>query len=292
MNLSLAFQRMALACVLSASSAASAATVVANFDGPAGTWDWYSGTAGGGWNGAWGIQSNRADTSASVQNSIPLTSGSGNYLRATATTTNFNTSNKQSFVTRSFDATSGGVDLTQPITFSFLFRPESTLTGTADAWQTYLIFNNVGGGSTGTNSNNTWTISTVYNSTTGKSAWTFGGSSTVNTGLTVTQNDVYKFTIYSDPTTNSYQGLITNLTTGDSFSSGTIGYRYTATASDGNNLQFGAKPVASGGAVASLSYSIDEISIVGVPEPSVVLLLVVAGLVGVPVLRRRLARSH
>lgn len=288
MNPSLIFQRLALACLLSASSAASAATVVANFDGPAGTWDWYSGTAGGGWNGAWGAQNNQANTSASVQSSNPLTSGSGNYLRATVTTTNVNTSNKQSFVTRSFDATSGGIDITKPIEFSFLFRPESTLTST----QAYLILNNVGGGTTGTGPNNTWTISTAYNSATGESAWTFGGSSTVNTGLNVTQNDVYKFTIYSDPTTNSYQGLVTNLTTGDSFSSGTIGYRYTATASDGNNLQFGARPVTSGTSIASLSYSIDEISIVGVPEPSVVALLIVAGLCGVPMLRQRLARSH
>lgn len=288
MNLSFAFQRLALACLLSASSAASAATVVANFDGPAGTWDWYSGVAGGGWNGGWGAQNNQATTSASVQSASPLTSESGNYLRATVTTTNVNTSNKQSFVTRSFDATSGGIDLAQPIEFSFLFRPESTLTST----QSYLILNNVGGGTTGTGPNNTWTISTAYDGTTGETAWTFGGNATVNTGLTVTQNDVYKFTIYSDPTTKSYQGVVTNLTTGDSFSSGTIGYRYTATASDGNNLQFGARPVVSGSSVASLSYSIDEISIVGVPEPSVVLLLVVAGLFGVPALRRRLARSH
>lgn len=258
----------------------SQAAIVANFTDGSGTSlpDQYAGAAGSGWLGAWGTNNGPTVT---VANASPINSG-GNYMNVTSSVTN------DTAVGRRFDGSSGGVNTTLPVTFTFALRLD-TLTG----WDNSNDYVSVHANSTaaGTNfnvSNNSSFIIRGYGASPapGKNAnqWLFydgagdaGGflpANFVNSGMTIAAGTTYVFTVTNNPATKEYDVSIFDGTT--TVSANNLGWRAN-TASNG--IAFNNR-VSSGTDV--ISYSVDNISIV--PEPSAVTLL---GLAGLAMLHRR-----
>ncbi len=280
MKAPLRFKSALLIFMLGAAGSVSAAPIVADFTNGNTTAfpDGYVGSIGAGWSSAWSSGGNRlSGASGTVTNTNPL-NGGGNYLFATLSTTSgtTGTGNAQGTVQRQIDTGAGSfVDISQPITISFDFRPETNLTSV----QNYTIF-----GSTsnfkGTGPVNTWIIS--GNSGTGN--WTFGNASAVNTGISVVMGTVYSFTLVIDPTTQSYLASITDGIS--SFTTGTaVSFRNVDAVDAGQYINFGGK-INNGGANGSIAFSLDNLTIV--PEPSTVALFGMASVtIGLAAMRRR-----
>lgn len=260
----------------------SQAAIVANFTDGSGTSlpDQYAGAAGSGWLGAWGTNNGPTVT---VANASPI-NGGGNYLNVTSSVTN------DTAVGRRFDGSSGGVDTTLPVTFTFALRL-NTLTGWDSANDYVSVHANSAAAGTNFNvSNNSSFIIRGYGASpaTGKNAnqWLLydgagdgGGflpANFQNSGMTIAAGTTYIFTVTNNPATKKYSVSISDGTT--TVSASNLGWRAN-TASNG--IAFNNR--VSGGTDA-ISYSIDNISII--PEPSAVTLL---GLAGLALLRRRRA---
>lgn len=259
-----------------------AAPIVANFDdGNSSTYpDGYGGTAGGGWADGWKTGGNRFSTSAttgSVINTNPL-NGGGNYLRFTVATTKAlgNVGNSQGFVQRQVNKSAiGFTDISQPLTISFDFRPETTLT----SGQSYFMFGSTSNYA-GTGDPNTWGISGAGDA---GSTWQFGA---VKSGISIVTGTVYHFTLEIDPATQSYFGTVSDGVSSFTTEAAVL-FRALGATNAGEWLNFGVKLANSGTAVdASASFSIDNLMII--PEPSTVALLTTAaGIAMVRMFRRR-----
>lgn len=262
------YKSLAVAVMLSGFCvAAHGATISTGFDGANSEADGYKGAIGSGWTTAWSTpvsQSSTVTVAGSVVSSSPLSSGSGKYLDVKISST----ADQQGFIARGFNGTSAGVDASQTLTYSFLFRAETTL----GSGQYYMIFDRAGGISTGTDSNCTWAIDSA---TTGKT-WRFsnyvsGSNAAVDSGMAVLQDHVYSFVIVSDALKKTYSVTVEDLsaTSGTTtFSTGALGYRNTSSSTDGTYLQFGGHSKNS-----DLSFAIDSLSITSVPEAATLGLL-------------------
>ena len=110
-------------------------------------------------------------------------------------------------------------------------------------------------------------------------------SNYVDSGVTVTQGDVYHFTVNLNPAARTYTLTIADTTAGTSFTSGTENFRTDNTTLQ-NALVFNDNDSGNGG--TALSYSLDNISVV--PEPSTWVSSLVAVALGAGVYLRRLRR--
>ena len=276
---------LVVACV---PGALSAAVSTLGFTGGTGTasFDQYTGIAGGGWNGAWG-SSGTASTVA-VSSTTPIGSG-GNYLSVINTNTtgdspiyrqfdstlgqsvtaayqvsyslrldtlgNFN--NVNDYISLSDSATSGGTSTTS----SFFIRAFGAVSGTANAgvWAFYNGPQNGGG----------------YNS----NLW-------INSSMALTAGTTYSFTINIDPTTKTYSvsifdGSTTATATGLGFRSNSF--------SGGSYLNFTTRNDAATTS-DTIAYSLDNISVSAIPEPSTYAALAGLGVLGFAGYRRRIAK--
>lgn len=282
-------RNLTIAALLCAASSAFGATI-AHFDDGVGTGsvDAYTGMAGGGWLGAWTNASvNGSTVSGTVLNTTPLVSGSGNYLRATLNGSATNNANTQGYTGRVIDPTA--FDFAEPIVLSFDFRPDTAF---SSASSQFRILQNAPGMTGATGPNNLWTITSGVTAT---PTWNFGGSATPggtfannDSGISVVTGHVYSFELTLDMTNKSYVGTVTDLDTNASFTSGVMYFRYQTSVTT-TALEFGAL-LATGGATTgqSMSFSVDNISISQVPEPSAFAVLLGAGaLAATGAVRRR-----
>ena len=265
------------------------ADVVANFDGGNGTAvvDAYLGKAGGGWSGAWSSAGSNASTvSGSVITTAPLASGSGNYLSATVNGSATNAANTQAYTGRVLDPAS--FDFAQSISLSFLFRPDSAFSSGSSQFR---IMQNSPGMTSATGATNLWTISS---GTTATPTWNFTGALTAggtnqlfDSGISVVTGHVYSFSLLLDMTGKSYVGTVTDLNTSASFTSDVIFFRNQGSVTS-TALEFGAL-LASGGSTTgqSMNFSVDNISVSNIPEPSTVAALMGVGALGITLVTRR-----
>ncbi|MEM1212604.1 MAG: PEP-CTERM sorting domain-containing protein [Planctomycetota bacterium] len=251
--------------------------------------DQYGGIAGDGWTGGWNTWTGSGDPNytreKTVLNADPLVGGSGNYLRIASTSTS---TSPRWAVYRDLTSTSS-IDLTQPGTVSFLYRLDD-----ASLFQTggSSFIQILGGARWGFNRDEaTWAIASVGGAS---RTWGvndgngLGGGTVTDTGLEIIEGDTFSFVIDADPIASTYEISITNLDTGDSFTSTSpLGF---AESQAGNNAQgdplgntFGesiwfvqqafragteAEPIAN-----TFAASIDSISITPIPEPASVVLI-------------------
>lgn len=247
--------------------------------------DTYKGTAGNGWAGAYAIgNASGAMLAATVATASPL-SGGGNYLSLTDTAA----SGADAALTRSYN----GVPNTSSQTISFDYRLDTTLTAAG-----YVTVGDAQPGLQGVNANSSFIIRdyatttgsatanqwAVYNGVRGSTG--FNTSYFVSSGLTVTPGDVYHFTVNLNPSARTYTVTIADTTAGTSFTSGAEGFRTDSTTLQ-NTVAFNDSVGSTGG--SSIGYSVDSISIQGVPEPSTWIAGLATLFLGLTVWRRRVA---
>lgn len=270
---------------------------VADFDGgnSSSVVDGYKGMAGGGWTGAWSTTStNSAVVSGTVVSTNPLVTDSGNYLSGTVSGPTTNSANSQGYIGRVINAAS--FDYTQPLQLSFLFQPETTVSGS----QLYRILGNAGSVTNATSATNMFVISSGSVSA---PTWQFNNSTTqVDSGMAVVTGDVYSFSLSLNMQANTYTATVTDLTASTvagssvTWTSGTLSFRDTAAITN-FALEFGAL-LATGGAQTSansVSFNVDSISVSAIPEPATAGMFFGIGslaLGGVMVWRRRRVDSR
>lgn len=234
----------------------SAQVLTLNFAGGNGTTqvDQFSGTSGSGWNSAWSatFHSGITNGSAAVATASPLTPGGSNYLQVNYDTLASGT--RLARTSRQWDTSA--VSLTNPITISFDIRSNVNVAG---ASQTFVLFGSDSSAS-GTGGTDSWKITAdgggwgAYNNNT----YTALGAGSVLAGQT------WRMSLTIDPVGDTYSVSAQNLTTSSSvFTLSGLNLRNGADASL-SWLNFHANGAAS---LSGLGYSLDNISIVGVPEP-------------------------
>lgn len=243
-----------------------AATIVANFTDGNGTTlvDQFSGVGGSGWVAGWASLTSSSPTFTTTVTNVNPLSGGGNYFSGTVAYNGIG-SVQTGTISRKMDTTF--LSLSQPLTYTFDFRPDATL---FNASNQYLIFNRFGSsGSPTTDAADTWTIKSSGSGAT--ATWSLsdgnragGVAATVNTGMLITTGTVYHFTLNSDPTTQSWSVSISD--GASTYTSGVLGYRANV-AADGSNLEFGASSING----HSVAFSVDSIAVV--PEPGTIALL-------------------
>lgn len=261
------------------------AAILANFTDGAGTssYDQFKGIAGGGWMGAWGSPAGNTPT-ATVTNTSPI-NGSGNYLSVNPNGAG------DGAIGRAFDGMglNGGVDATLPVTISFDLRIDSLANW--DANGDYISLHsssgnyNVSGSSSfiiraygaSPSAGQNGTEWLLYNGAGDGGA--FSTANFVNSGMTLAAGTTYHFEITSFASTEMYNVSISNGSTSVNFTN--LGWRANAAAGLQTNLAFNNRESSAGDA---FGYSLDNINISGVPEPSVALL---GGLGVIGLLRRR-----
>lgn len=248
--------------------------------------DFSSGTLSGGtgWLNSWTPTATNPSTPV-VSNASELSAGSGNYLPVTPTSVTGNTTHA---VSRQFST----VVASSPYTVRFDWRMDSALTN----FNTFNDRVHIGGSSGNVNSDNTfsWLVGVaaadngttnvvpdgnwyVYDYTTNNS---FTGANLVNTGIALTTGVTYSFVVNVNPAARNYTVTI-NGSDSSSYVSGTLDFRNQSTTPT-NTLAFGSVTNETNDTTA---FSIDNISIDGVPEPSSI---AVAGLLGaIGLVRRR-----
>ena len=179
----------------------------------------------------------------------------------------------------------GGLLISQPHYVSFDLRVDADLSPTGTASSRYQIFDSRGSGDTSTNSSCTWIIA-AYAGTSGAPTGTvagnwgfqsgtnqsgpsadesFGSQTFIDSGIAAEAGTIYHFDVYTDPTTRSWRGSISNGV--DSFTTGLLNWRH-RDPDDGNvgtNLYWGM--VQDGAVDYSYEFSLDNINI-AVPEPA------------------------
>ncbi len=268
----IAFSLLALTLVTSPASAAIIADFTAGNTSSA--VDGYVGMAGNGWSGAWLTKTtNTTISSASVANTSPLTPTSGNYL-AIQTSNAANAGNPAMSVDRQYGAAGGGVSLTSPTTFSFLFRPDI---GSSADYRYYIFDASAASASTGPIC--TWTIAAIGGFWQVLNGDRTGGiASTITTPVAVTLGTTYGFTVTADPLTQTWGVTISDANGSSLYTKNSLGFRSTAT-SLGGYLAFGVAD-SNASTASSFGYSVDSIAIV--PEPGVASLAAL-GLIGIAV---------
>lgn len=276
------------------------AAIIANFSDGEGTIlaDQFKGKAGEGWTAGWNSRNgSNGTTTFVVENTHPLVSGGGNYLKIGYKRTGAGDSNRAG-AARPF-ATSGalGVDTTKAYTISFDFRID-TLTGWSDS-SDQIAFS----------SESTTSIAAFSGSApwalwlrADKPGWQVrngngtGGGSYLDFGEigldTITIGAIYSITIEMDPLAQKYDLTISvddkvyrasTLNNGQWLGFGGTGAQATAS----NVLQFRSTM---GGVGDEVIWSMDNIRVAPVPEPGSVALGLV-GLIGIfRVLRGRRGR--
>jgi hypothetical protein len=272
-------------CLFTAAS--SEAAIVANFTDGNGTdtVDQYIGIAGGGWATDWstnaeGLQG--ATKTSTVVNTNPL-NGGGNYLSTTVA--GDGGQNSRATVSRTYD--NAVVPLNAAHTISFDIRLDeanlANFTATGDPSDYIQAFahsaNNQGEFSSG----GTWLVRAVPNAT-GASWLLYAGNKNgtgglVDSGVSFAANTVYRFVISLDPVNREY-----NVSINGTYTSSTLGFRQNTTTAN-PNLHFGARTSAVG---ETRTFSLDNVNIAAVPEPSVAML---GGIGLLALLRRRRAAA-
>jgi hypothetical protein len=272
--------------------------------------DAYTGMAGDGWAGPWAEAKTATAFTVATSTASPLHTGPGGdlkYLDLTVTQ-NTATSIKYGVTARNYTGT-GGADVTKPHAIDFKYRVDETLAG-SNTFTTfndrYQIFDARSSDNT-VNANSSWFIS-CYGGTdatnlpdanmVGKWLLFDGGghdspvdtgltpSREVNTGITVTTGTIYDFHVDVDPATYTY-----DVTIG---SGGTKLYDSTVAFPEGLGWRTSAATVQgivhfngccmTGNDVRHFSF--DELKISQIPEPSMFLLVVSAGLASAACVRR------
>lgn len=266
-------------------STAQAATVTADFSESLGksstVVDAYLGKAGSGWAGGWVEKvdsSNTISGTVLASSSSPLGDG-GNYLSLTG-----GGSAGTKAVTRQLD--SAVLNTAFPYTVQWKYRLDSATTG-------FTTFNDrVHFGASGTETgpsgtNNSWLIGAVgadsgmtnlvpdgnfyfFNYKANNSS-TFSGTNLVDTGIALTQDVVYSFTVNVNPATRTYSARI-DAEGGSFFEQSNLGFRSNSPAAN-QYLVFGGVTSTTNEAI---NYSLDGISVTGIPEPTNAGLLVIA----------------
>lgn len=276
-----------------------AAVVTLGFDDGTGTAsvDQYTGTAGSGWVDAWGQRGDGLITQTdAVSNTTPVVTGGGNYLSIAAELDGGTpgSSGRTSVSTnREYD---GGL-LTTAVTYSFDVRIDSvtSFSSTNDSINFFdATTNNPTGGFFST-TQSTWGLRFS-----GDGQIKQGASGGTNVGAAWATGKTYSFTINSDPTTETWGFSIFNVTDNISTASGT-GLAWLAAASlsnaNGGFLHFGTTLARTAGVPnlptdGAASWSLDNISITAVPEPSTYALLAGFMALGLILMRRpALSRS-
>ena len=215
------------------------------FDGGSGSAsaDQYPGNQGAGnWN-QWKANVNGGTVTPTVVNTTPFGYGSGgNYLSVTYAGSTLGQAIERQF----YQASGSGQAMPATYTITWKFRMDSSgLAATTSDYFRFLEQNGntyadmSGGGTTlwlitafgaasGNAVANTWAF---YNG--GKDNGSFNASLLINTGIPLVQGHVYTFTVVETPSTSSWVGKVLDNNTGNSYTSGTLGYRMNTTAVQG-----------------------------------------------------------
>lgn len=249
--------------------------------------DFSSGTLSGGtgWLNAW-TPTATVPTTPVVSNASELTAGSGNYLPVAPTSVTGNTTHA---VSRQFSS----VVASSPYTVRFDWRLDTALTNfntfndrvhiggsagnvTSDATFSWLVgVSAADNGTTNVVPDGNWY---VYDYTTNNA---FSGANLVNTGISLTTGVTYSFVVNVNPAARNYTVTI-NGSDASSYVSGTLDFR-NQSSSPTNTLAFGSVTNETNDPT---TFSIDNISIDGIPEPSSIALLGVMGAIGITRRRR------
>lgn len=273
------------------------ATTVANFsDGAGATPDGYVGSAGNGWGGAWittlSASPNNPTAVGTVSTATPV-NGGGNYLSYSVASVS--TAANTAALSRAYsnNGTNGStVDFTQSLTYKFDFRVDTLPAGFSSTGDYFAITDRSGGGDVSTSS--TWAIKAAGLTSGGLGTATWGfyngaaagaaisDTNYVSSGITLTAGTTYTFTINSEPTTRSYTATLTDGTS--TFNSLTLGYETASFSATGTYSIFDRLV---GTNAENRTFSLDNLSIIGVPEPSSCVFLALGAALSIR--RRRMA---
>jgi hypothetical protein len=257
--------------------------------------DGFPGSAGNGWGSQWWDGDD--PVTATITNDDPLSAGGGNYLH------NASCSNDHKALTvarRYYEGTEGGViDLTKPHTVEFKIRIDEDIwdensTFWDDTNDRYQIFDYNQWRDGGTTLSASWAITCIGAewSALGVTSdmvgnWVFydgiangtWGGSMVDSEIAVTPGAVYEFTVTVDPDNQEWDVSVTDGT--NSFSQTDMGW---IAGSLGGYLHV--TGIESDEATDGRAYSLDDVVITEVPEPSTLTLLLAAALAGLAMRRR------
>lgn len=244
------------------------ADIVAGFDQGVGTTlvDQYTGTAGAGWVGGWASNSANGNGTftGDVINTTPL-NGAGNYLQGQQIITAVGSSNQQRRGTNRQFENFDNVNLSQDLSYSFDFRIDSA-TGWDASFDDILYIHSSeqtnptipdGGGSS-------WAVSFIGSD---DSIRYRNGNTNVDTGLDFVVGTVYTFSMTSYAQTETYDLSIV-VSNAEVFSATGVDWR----GSNIGDLNFGGINFVAGvedDAIGdNVTFSVDNIRIAPVPEPS------------------------
>ena len=266
------------------------AQIAANFDDGNSTTevDAWTGAAGDGWVNDWSVNnSTDATLNASVVNTNPLSSGTGNYLSATSSNTNAG-GFRRTMIRRQYQDF-GSVSLNSQHTLEFLFRLDTGLEG-VDRFQ---FFDTDASGGPSPNSTSAWFIRDGL----ATRQWGFyseDGTEQTWTDVRLYEGDTYSFSLVLDPENDSVVGTITNLdyTTNSregnmTFTTDPLDFYGTDAASAIGGYAHWQVLMDSGSEAAptEANWSFDGVSVI--PEPSSYAQLIAIGSVLLTQLRRR-----
>ncbi|CAM2978727.1 PEP-CTERM sorting domain-containing protein [Rariglobus hedericola] len=244
-----------------------------------------TGASGNGWLTGW-----RSSTSTGlaqtvgVNNSSPVNSG-GNYLTANIVTKSdgADVGKDATSIARAYDVVGGGLAASSAVTVSFDFRVDAIDT----ANMRYDLFDN--------STRGTGATSASYNFRTSNGVWGyFNGITLVETTMAFTAGTTYSFSIVLNPIASTYTFSLGNGVT--SVSGTSAAFRNSGFATDaatgsvgGRWLTFNANETTNV-LGQTTTFSVDNISISAVPEPSTYALFSGAAFLGTAALRRRSRR--
>lgn len=243
------------------------------------------GPTGAGWLIGWRNASDNANgsTSGYVLNANPPVTGGGNYFSYTVNTAAGNTVAASSLA-RAYNATEVSAGGTAAFSTSFDFRADSVTGGPVR-----FNLSNSNSRTANYDSTATWVLS-AYDG-----YWHVGdgpGNNFVSTGMALTVGVTYSITVHENPVTKEWSVSIFNGATSVSLTE--LAYRTANWTTGGGSitdarwLTFSASEVISGASIgASATFSVDNIVISSIPEPSALALLLGTGVLGAALVRRR-----
>lgn len=297
---SITIAALAVSSLLAVASA-SAVVISDNFSGypasattnlsinPGGGGQWLGAVPGYGpigaeWLGGWRNSSNNTNgnNSSYILNTSPLVTGGGNYISYTVNTATGNAFAGSS-LTRAYNATEISSSGTAAFSTTFDFRADS-FTGGPVRFNLSNSYNRT----PNYDSSATWVLS-AYNG-----LWYAGngpGANFVSTGMAFTAGVTFSLAITENPVTKLWDLTISNGTTSNSLTG--LNYRTAAWAAgddsvpDARWLTFSASETGTTSVGASATFSVDNVVLTSIPEPSTAILLGVATLGAAFMLRRR-----